>query len=50
MVKSSCDMPDCVGVPDDTTKACRDPSGELVEMCESCLNDGWRSVVEVIES
>jgi len=44
-----CEMPDCVGSPDDDTKPVRDPSNSLVEMCEGCLGDGWRGVVEVLE-
>lgn len=47
--KPNCDMPECVGEPSDDTKAVRDPEGELLEMCESCLNDGWRGVVEVLD-
>ena len=42
-------MPECVGSYDDEAKAVRDPSDNLVEMCESCLDDGWRDVVEVLE-
>ena len=44
-----CEMPECVGSYDDEAKAVRDPSDNLVEMCESCLDDGWRDVVEVLE-
>ena len=46
---ADCEMPECVGSPEDNTKAVRDPSNSLVEMCESCLDDGWRGVVEVLE-
>lgn len=44
-----CEMPECVGNRDDDSKAVRDPSGELLEMCDSCLDDGWHAVVEVLE-
>lgn len=44
-----CEMPQCVGSPKDETKAVRDPSENVVEMCESCLDDGWRGVVDVLE-
>lgn len=44
-----CEMPDCVGSKDDDTHAVRDPSDELLEMCDSCLDDGWRAVVEVLD-
>lgn len=44
-----CEMPECVGSPDDETRAVRDPSDNLLEMCESCLDDGWRGAVEVLE-
>ena len=40
-------MPECVGGSE--LKACRDPSGDLVEMCDGCLDDGWRAVVTVVE-
>lgn len=29
--------------------AVRGPSGELMEMCEGCLDEGWRQVVEVLD-
>ena len=44
-----CEMPECVGSQDDETKAARDPSGALLDICESCLDDGWAEVVEVLE-
>lgn len=44
-----CEMPECVGSRDDDTHAVRDPSDELLEMCDSCLDDGWRGVVEVLD-
>jgi len=47
--KPNCDMPECVGEPGDEKRAVRDPSGELLELCDGCLDDGWRQVVEVIE-
>jgi hypothetical protein len=47
--KPNCDMPDCVGVPGDEKHAVRDPEGEVLEMCDGCLNDGWRAVVEVLD-
>jgi len=46
---TDCEMPQCVGSPEDETKAVRDPSDNVVEMCESCLDDGWRGVVDVLE-
>ena len=45
----NCEMPDCDGECDGETHAARDPSGELVEMCDYCLDDGWRVVVEVLD-
>lgn len=44
-----CEMPYCEGTPDDETHAVRDPSGELLEMCDGCLDDGWRGTVEVLD-
>lgn len=44
-----CEMPDCVGTEDDDTHAVRDPSETLLEICEGCLDDGWRAVVEVLD-
>ena len=44
-----CDMPECWGTSDDETHAARDPSDELLEICDSCLNEGWRGVVEVLD-
>lgn len=44
-----CDMPECIGSPDDDAHAVRDPSGELLEMCDSCLDDGWGACVEVLD-
>ena len=46
---SNCDMPECVGSGSDDVKAVRDPSGEVLEMCESCLDDGWAANVTVLE-
>lgn len=43
-----CEMPECVGASDAETHAVRDPSDEVLEMCDSCLDDGWRAVVEVL--
>jgi|GEM_PF-6640458 len=44
-----CEMPECVGSPDDETHIVKDPSGEPLTMCEGCLNDGWRAAVEVLD-
>jgi hypothetical protein len=44
-----CEMPNCVGSTEDETKAARDPSENVIDICESCLADGWGSVVEVLE-
>lgn len=44
-----CEMPQCVGSPEDETKATRDPSETVVEICESCLDDGLREAVDVLE-
>jgi len=43
-----CEMPRCLGSPDDELKAVRDPSHDLVEMCEGCIDAGW-GVGEVVE-
>lgn len=45
----NCDMPECIGSTEDKSKAVRDPDGTLLEMCESCLADGWQQVVTVVE-
>lgn len=45
-----CDMPECEGnCAKDDHKAVRDPEDELLEMCEDCLDDGWRGLVEVLD-
>lgn len=44
-----CEMPDCDGSEGDETHAVRDPSGELLEMCNGCLNAGWSGAVEVLD-
>lgn len=44
-----CDMPECVGTREDDVHAARDPSGELLEICDGCLNDGWRAAVELLD-
>jgi len=46
---ANCDMPECVGDGGDEVYAARDPSGELLEICTACLNDGWGSVVTLID-
>jgi hypothetical protein len=49
MPNKDCDMPECVGENSTETRAARGPSGELIEICAECLNDGWFGVVEVVE-
>lgn len=44
-----CGMPDCSGTRDDDTHAVRDPEDNVLEMCDGCLDDGWRGVVEVLD-
>lgn len=44
-----CDMPECESSPEQDTHAVRDPDGNLLEMCDGCLNDGWRAAVEVLD-
>lgn len=44
-----CEMPDCDGNRDDETHAVRDPEGDLLEMCDGCLDVGWRANVEVLD-
>jgi hypothetical protein len=41
-------MPECVGSSADETRLVEDPTGDLLSVCESCLDDGWRAVVEVL--
>jgi hypothetical protein len=42
-------MPECEGDGSDEVMAVRGPSGDLMEMCQTCLNDGWDAVVEVLD-
>jgi len=45
-----CWMPECDGEHSQSThKAARDPSGEIVQLCPGCLDEGWSTVVEVID-
>lgn len=44
-----CDMPECVGSAGDESHEVRDPEGTVLEMCDGCLDDGWRGVVEVLD-
>lgn len=45
----SCDMPQCVGTDKHRTHAVRGPSEDVLEMCDACLNSGWRANVEVLD-
>lgn len=44
-----CEMPDCSHGPGRDVHAVRDPEGNLLDMCDGCLNDGWRGIVEVLD-
>lgn len=44
-----CEMPDCLGDSRDETHAVRGPGGEVLEMCDSCLDSGWAADVEVLD-
>ncbi|GAA0200398.1 hypothetical protein GCM10009000_013070 [Halobacterium noricense] len=43
-VQKECDMPECANIG---TKACRDPSNSLLDLCRKCRRE-WP--VEVLES
>lgn len=45
-----CDLPMCVGSPDSDTKVARDDEGhgDLIDVCEDCLNSGIAGFVEVV--
>lgn len=45
-----CDLPMCVGSPNSDTKTARDDEGhgDLIEVCEDCLNSGIAGFVEVV--
>jgi len=43
-------MPECSGDKhSDDVHAARDPSEELLEICDDCLSDGWNAHVEVLD-
>lgn len=45
-----CEMPECKGEhTKDEHHAVRDPDGDLLEMCDGCLDEGWRQGVEVLD-
>lgn len=44
-----CEMPECVGDSRDETHAVRDADGNVLEMCDSCLDSGWAADVEVLD-
>jgi hypothetical protein len=43
-----CFMPECIGTMEDELRTVRD-DGKTIYMCESCLDDGWRMHVEVLD-
>ena len=45
----NCDMPECTGDLESEVHAVRGPGNELLEVCNECLEEGWKQVVELLD-
>ena len=48
MSHPECEMPECKGSKEDQLRAVADPSDNLLKMCQSCLDEGWKGNVEIL--
>ena len=48
-MNKECEMPMCVGGSLDDVHVVSDPQGEVLKMCDACLDCGWRGVVDILE-
>jgi len=45
-----CEMPYCIGSPENDTQKVKDPSENIITMCKPCYNSEWGMVVEKIKN